>query len=85
MVLVKLTHEEYIEFCKKIANRYLFGLIICTIISIFGFAMFIYVGAPLISYMILSIGSGIGIINLGSSFIHWRYGKCYENCNIKIE
>jgi len=73
MVLVRMTHEEYVTFCKKIADKYLLGLIICSIIMIFGFAMFIYVKAPLISYIILSVGCGISIINLGTNYIHWRY------------
>lgn len=75
MVLVKMTHEEYIKFCKKIANKYLIGLIVCTIIAIFGFTMFIYIGAPLASYIILATGCGIGIISLGTNYIHWRYGE----------
>jgi hypothetical protein len=74
MVLVKMTHEEYVKFCKKIANKYLFGLIICTIITIFGFIMLTYGKAPLVSYMILATGFGISLIGLGTNFIHWRYG-----------
>ena len=76
MVLVRMTHEEYIKFCKKIAKRYLIGLIICAITAIFGFTMFIYMKAPLASYIILATGFGISVIGLGSNFIHWRYGEC---------
>ena len=76
MTLVKMTHEEYIKFCKKIANRYLFGLIICTIIMIFGSIILTYGKAPLISYAILDTGFGISLIGLGTGFIHWRYGEC---------
>lgn len=72
MVLVRMTHEEYIKFCKKIANKYLFGLIICIIIAIFCFAMLAYLRAPLASYIILVIGLSISIIGLGSNYIHWR-------------
>lgn len=68
-----MTPEEYIKFCNKIANRYLFSLIICTIIAIFGFTLFMYIGAPLISYVILATGFGISVISLGSNFIRWRY------------
>lgn len=75
MVLVKMSHEEYIKFCNKIANKYLFGLIVCTIISIFGFAIMIYGKTPLISYVILTIGFGVSVIFLGYNYIHW---KCCE-------
>lgn len=67
-----MSHEEYIKFCNKIANRYLFGLIVCAIISIFGFTMMIYNNAPLISYLILATGFGTSIFGLGSSYIRWK-------------
>ena len=72
MTLVAMSHEEYIQFCNKIANRYLFGLIICIIISVSGFAVMMYLKVPLISYIILAVGSGISIISLGINYIRWK-------------
>lgn len=73
MTLVKMSHEEYIKFCNKIANRYLFGLIICATITISGFAVMMYTKAPLVSYIILAIGFSISIFGLGTNYVHWKY------------
>jgi len=77
MVLVKMSHEEYVKFCNRIANRYLFGLIICAIILVSGFAIMVYSKAPPASYLILAIGSGISTFNLGSNYIHWKRCECH--------
>lgn len=73
MTLVAMSHEEYIQFCNKIANRYFLGLIICVIISVSGFVIMIYMKVPLISYWILAIGSSISILGLGINYMRWKY------------
>lgn len=72
MNLVEMSHEEYIQFCNKIANRYLIGLIVCIIISVSGFIIMMYVKAPLISYLILAVGFIISIFGLGINYMLWK-------------
>lgn len=76
MALEKMTHEEYIKFCKKTANKYLFGIAICASVMTIGFVIMSDMKLPLISYVILVIVFGIGTMNLWTNFIDWRYRRC---------